>query len=130
MIIPPEKFEVNNGRSISVPQSWHIFRMTNSNAFCPLDTFCEKDTGITVFILVCGFQKCREDEVPPALVFLPTCYKIRLLKLHLSDSVLAQCCPLCVQSISYQRPAEDSSQAPQKSWTVGHEWYSFIRAPV
>ena len=38
-----------------------VFRMRNYYAFCLWDT-CEKDTGI--FFVVCGFQKCREGEVP------------------------------------------------------------------
>ena len=38
--------------------------MRNDHAFCPLDTSCEKYTGITVFLVVCGFPKCREGEVP------------------------------------------------------------------
>ena len=34
-------------------------------AFGPLDTCCEKDTDITIFIVVdlCGVPKCREGEV-------------------------------------------------------------------
>ena len=34
----------------------------------------KKDTGITVLLVVCGFPKCREGEVPPH--FQPH-YKIR-----------------------------------------------------
>ncbi|KAJ8355575.1 hypothetical protein SKAU_G00183690 [Synaphobranchus kaupii] len=42
-----------------------------------------------------------------------------------TDCLLAQCCPLCPGGLSavclLPRPADDPSQAPQKSWIVGYE---------
>ena len=37
--------------------------------FFTLDTSCEKDTGIIVFLVVCAFPKCREGEVPTHLFY-------------------------------------------------------------
>ena len=45
-------------------------------AFCPLDTSCEKDTGITVFIVVCGFPMYREGVVPLHLFYHPHVTKL------------------------------------------------------
>ena len=49
MIIPPDKFWVNN--YINISQSKHIFRMRNDYAFGPLNT-CDKDTDLTLFLVV------------------------------------------------------------------------------
>ena len=55
--------------------------MRNYEAFCPLDTSCEKDTGITVFLVVCGFPKCREGEITLHLFLPPTLQNKELLSL-------------------------------------------------
>ena len=44
--------------------------MRDCYAFGPLDT-CEDDTDITVFLVACGFPKCRVGEVPPHLFYHP-----------------------------------------------------------
>ena len=53
-----------------------FFLMRNYYAFGPLDTRCEKDTDITVFLVVCGFTKCREGEVPPHSFYHPHVTKL------------------------------------------------------
>ena len=49
----------------------NIFGIRNYDAFSPLDTSCENNTSVTVFLVVCGFPKCREGEVPPLLFYHP-----------------------------------------------------------
>ena len=34
----------------------------------------KRDTDMTVFLVVCGFPKCREGEVPLQLFLTPTSY--------------------------------------------------------
>ena len=50
---PPEKFKVNNGQNQHFSE--HIFRMRNYYPFGPLDTCHEKDTDITLFLVVYEF---------------------------------------------------------------------------
>ena len=45
-------------------QRFSVFRLRNYYAFCLLDTSCEKDIGIAVILVVCGFSKCRDGKVP------------------------------------------------------------------
>ena len=58
----------NDNSSREILSKIHIFRMRNYYAVGPLDSSCKKDTGITVLV-VCGFPKCREGEVPPYLFY-------------------------------------------------------------
>lgn len=77
IIFPPEKFKVNVGHSINVPQN---FWNENYYAFGLLD-LPMKSTDITLFCAVCGFPECR-GEVPHAC--FATCYEIRNLSLKQS----------------------------------------------
>ena len=50
----------------------------NEKLLCILsvESSCEKDTGITVFIVVCAFPNCREGEVLRHLFYHPYVTKL------------------------------------------------------